>query len=80
VFSIQFERRNWFRRTDCSFRFDEIVSFTSNFIGTDEYFLIETKNPNRTFQISAALRSYEDMVAFENAMICINERVNGEDI
>jgi hypothetical protein len=80
VFSIQFERRNWFRPTDCSFRFDEIVSFTSNFIGTDEYFLIETKNPNRTIQISAASRSYEDMVAFENAIKSMNERVNGEDI
>ena len=79
VFSIQFERSNWFGPTDFSFRFDEIVSFTSNFIGTDEYFLIKTKNPNHTFQISAASRSYEEIVAFENAMISINERLNGED-
>lgn len=76
--SIQFERRYWFSPANFSFKFDEIVSFTSNFIGTDEYFIIKTKNPSRTFQISVISRSIEDIDSFGKVTMLINAHLNGQ--
>ncbi len=44
-----------------------------------EYFLIETQNPKRKFQISAYSNSIEDLTTFKEAMFAINEMVNKPD-
>lgn len=61
---------------DFSFNLSDITSFKRHEINGAEYFLFETQNPYRKFQISASTSSVEDLLSFNEAMSIMNESLN----
>ncbi len=74
--SLSFERSNFLNPSNFSFNVIDIKSFTLGKIGGDEYYVFETRNPSRKFQISASSRQLEDLLSFNEAMVEISEMVN----
>lgn len=75
--SLVFNRDNLFAPSDFTFNITDISAFKEGIIGTDSYYIFETKNPNRKFQVSAISYKVEDMLDFNEAMADISEMVNG---
>jgi hypothetical protein len=74
--SLSFKRTFFLTPSNFSFNISDITSFTRGEIGGDEYFLFKTRNPVRTFQVSASSYSFEDSFSFDGVMSDINEMVN----
>jgi hypothetical protein len=75
--SLVFNRDNLLAPQDFSFNVADITAFKEGIIGTDSYYIFETKNPHRKFQVSAVSYEVEDMLDFNEAMVKISEMVNG---
>jgi len=74
--SLSFDPSNFLSPSDFSFKIADITSFTKHDLRGDEYFVFETKNPNRKFQLSAPSYKVEDLVFFSSAMAEISEYLN----
>lgn len=74
--SLSFERSNFLNPSNFSFNAIDIKSFTLGEIGGDEYYIFETRNPSRKFQVSPSSRQEEDLLSFNEAMVEISEMVN----
>jgi len=77
---LSFNHRHFFSPTDFSFTVDDIITFHRKELGGDEYFMIETGNPRRKFQISASSNEEEDELSFNEAMYEISEMMGGRKI
>ncbi len=75
--SLRFNASNFLSPTDFTFTIDDITFFTRGTIGSDEYYIITTRNPRRKFQLSASTYKVEDMLLFNEAMVEISEKVRG---
>ena len=75
--SLWFDHSNFLSPPDFSFQIADITSFTRGEIGEAEYFIFETRNPSRKFQVSASSDKVEDLLLFNEAMVEISEMVNG---
>lgn len=75
--SLRFNASGFLSPTDFTFTTDDIIFFTRGTIGTDEYYIITTRNPRRKFQLSASTYKLEDMLLFNQAMVEISEKVRG---
>lgn len=75
--SLKFDPSNFLSPTDFTFTIADITSFTRGEIRGDEYYIIETQNPRRKFQLSQSTYSVEDMLLFNEAMVEISEKVRG---
>ncbi len=73
--TIQFQKQVFYRRANISVNFSEIISFTNHQLGGDEYYMVKTKNPKRKFQLSPVSDSVNDLLAFEQAMLQIAEKL-----
>lgn len=73
--SLLFKRSGFPGPSNFSFYITDVYSFTQNEIGGREYFIIETQNPFRKFQISSASNSLDDILSFEEAMLQISEMI-----
>lgn len=73
--SLLFDPGNFLRPSDFSFKISDIVSITRHQMGEDEYFLFETRNPLRKFQVSSSSKSVEGLLIFNEAMFEISEMV-----
>ena len=74
--SLSFDHSNFLSPPDFSFLIADITSFTRGEIGEAEYFIFETCNPSRKFQVSASSDKVEDLLSFNEAMVEIGEMVN----
>ena len=74
--SLSFAHRNFLSPADFSFNVADITSFTRHEIRGDEYFVFETRNPARKFQISPSSDSIDDFLSFNEALTAIGEAVN----
>jgi hypothetical protein len=74
--SLLFDQTNLIAPRDFTFHVTEITSFTRGEIRGDEYFLIQTKNPFRKFQVSSSSYEIKEMIAFNKAMVKISELMN----
>lgn len=74
--SLLFKRSGFPGPSNFSFYITDVDSFTQNEIGGREYFIIETRNPFRKFQISSASNSLDDTLSFEEAMLKVSKLVN----
>jgi len=74
--SLSFEPGNFLRPSDFTVNIVDIISCTRKEMGGDEYYVFKTKNPVRTFQLSASSVSLEHLLSFSEAMEEISERVN----
>ena len=77
--SLVFDHTNLFSPKDFTFNVEDITAFTEGTIRTDSYYIFETQNPSRKFQVSAISYKVEDMLDFNEAMVEISELVNGEE-
>ena len=77
--SLVFNRDNLLAPSDFRFKMEDITSFTKGEIRGDEYFIFETCNPSRKFQISASTYKVEDMLDFNEAMAEISEMLNEKE-
>jgi hypothetical protein len=75
--SLQFNPSRFLSPTDFTFTIDDITFFTRGTFGSDEYYIITTRNPRRKFQLSASTYKVEDMMLFNQAMVEISEKVRG---
>lgn len=73
--SLLFKRSGLPGPSDFSIYISDIHSFTRHQIGGNDYFLFETRNPFRKFQVSAASDSLEDIISFYEAMSELGEKV-----
>lgn len=73
--SLSFAPGNFLSPKDFSFNVSQITSFNSKEIRGDEYFIFETHNPYRKFQISQSSYKVEDFLSFNEAMVEISEQV-----
>lgn len=64
---------------DFTFKVEDITAFREGTIGTDSYYIFETQNPARKFQVSATSYKVKDMLDFNEAMVEISEMVNGKE-
>lgn len=78
--SLSFKQTGFLSTSNFSFSISDIVSLNHYEMEDSEYFLIETQNPKRKFQISAYSNSIEDLTSFKEAMFEINELVNKPDV
>ena len=78
--SLKFDPANFLSPTDFTVPIDNITAFTCDEIKGDEYFIIETRNPRRKFQVSASSYTVEDNLLFNEAMVEISERVRGVSV
>ena len=76
--SLSFSRDNFLSPKDFSFNVSQITSFTNKEIREVEYFIFETRNPRRKFQISSSSYKVEDFLSFNEAMVEISEMVRAE--
>lgn len=76
--SLSFSPGNFFSPKDFSFNVSQITSFTNKEIREVEYFIFETRNPYRKFQISQSSYKVEDFLSFNEAMVEISEMVKAE--
>lgn len=72
--SLSFDPNNFFSPRDFRFNISDITSFTKHEINGDEYFLFETKNPTRKFQISSYSYEIGNFISFNEAMVEISEK------
>ena len=72
---IQFQKQVFYRRANISLNFSDIISFTNRQLGGDEYYVVKTKNPKRKFQLSPVSDSENNLLAFEQAMLQIAEKI-----
>jgi hypothetical protein len=77
--SLSFNPGNSLSPTDFSFIISEIKSFTRGEIKGEEYFVFETRNPARKFQISPFSHKVEDLLSFNEAMVEISGMINAMD-
>ncbi len=77
--SFVFNRDNILAPKDFSFNVSEIAFFKQGIIGGDDYYIFETQNPSRKFQVSAISYKVEDMLDFNEAMAEISEMANGRE-
>lgn len=78
--SLSFDQNNFLSPTDFNFDIADIISFTQHEIKGGEYFLFETQNPIRKFQVSSSSNSVEDLLSFNEAMTEISEIVSSKVI
>ena len=70
--SIHFPEHNFLSPANFSFQISDITSHTIGSIGTDEYLLLELKNPPRKFQISPRSYSEEDTDAYNSVVVLLH--------
>ena len=75
--SLVFDHDYLLAPSDFTFNVEDITAFKEGTIGTDSYYIFETRNPHRKFQISSVSYKVEDMLDFNEAMAEIGEMVNG---
>jgi hypothetical protein len=75
--SLRFNPSRFLSPTDFTFTIDDITFFTRSSIGSDDYYIITTRNPRRKFQLSASTYKLEDMLLFNKAMAEISGKVRG---
>ena len=73
--AIHFQKQAFYSPANISLYFSDITSFTNRRLGGDEYYVIKTKNPKRKFQLSPLSNSVNDLLAFEQAMLQIAEKI-----
>ena len=62
-----------------SFFLPDIISLTLHQIGGDGYYVFETRNPKRKFQVSPVSRSLEELTSFNEMMEEIREKINRQN-
>lgn len=77
--SLSFDHTKFLSPSDFSFYITDITSFNRREIRGDEYFIFETSNPSRKFQISSASYEVENFLSFNEAMVEISEMVNKQN-
>lgn len=66
--SLTFKRSRLIGPASFSFYSADIMQIKEHTIGSASYFIVETTNPSRKFQISAKSNSFEDSLEFESAL------------
>jgi hypothetical protein len=71
--SLTFKRSRLFGPASFSFYSYDILQIKEHTIGSATYFMVETTNPSRKFQISAKSYSLEDSLEFESALFALQK-------
>lgn len=78
-FSVNFVKKGLFKHRDFSVNLDDVIRFNTGDMAGDDYIRFKTKNPNRTFQLTARTHSEEHNNEFQTAMWKLSDKLESEN-